>query len=279
MVLFSRMHFGHPDPSGLYSLFREAPMIRRVFTLLMLVALTGIVTAGSRESISTGERFARQREGMVSRQIAARGVEDPAVLAAMREVERHLFVPESYREHSYRDGPLPIGEEQTISQPYIVALMTDLLELSPESKVLEVGTGSGYQAAVLAEICARVYSIEIVAALGRRAKTLLRSLDYGNIHLRIGDGYRGWPAEAPFDGIIVTAAPDHVPQPLLDQLAPGGRLVIPVGDAYQELMVFTKRVDPASGETTLEKESIIPVRFVPMTGEAQGESPDQPARE
>ncbi len=233
--------------------------------LLLFLAPIGEIRA----STGDGERFARQREGMVSRQIGARGVEDPAVLAAMRNTPRHLFVPEPYREHAYRDGPLPIGEDQTISQPYIVALMTELLQLTPESRVLEIGTGSGYQAAVLGEICEQVYSIEIVPTLGRRAKALLRELGYRNLHLRIGDGYQGWPSAAPFDGIIVTAAPDHVPRPLLDQLKPGGRMVIPVGDKRQELIVLTKRIDSETGETSYARRSVIPVRFVPMTGEAE----------
>jgi len=212
-----------------------------------------------------------RRLAMVERQIAARGVTDPAVLGAMRRVPRHLFVPEAVRARAYGDHPLPIGEGQTISQPYIVALMTELLEVGHQDRVLEIGTGSGYQAAVLAELCREVCSIEIVAPLGRRAAALLARLGYDNVAVRIGDGYRGWPEKAPFDAVIVTAAPGHVPRPLLEQLAPGGRLVIPVGERDQWLQVHTKRVDRRTGTVTFAVEDVIPVRFVPMTGEARGD--------
>jgi protein-L-isoaspartate(D-aspartate) O-methyltransferase len=184
---------------------------------------------------------------------------DPRVLKAMRRVPRHEFVPSAYRRAAYCNRPLPIGEGQTISQPYIVALMTDLLQLAPESKVLEIGTGCGYQAAVLAEIAADVYSIEIVESLGREAAETLARLGY-RVHTRIGDGYRGWPEAAPFDAIIVAAAPDHIPPALIAQLKPGGRMVIPVGTLAQELMVVTKNVDG-----TIVNEDIVPVRFVPLT--------------
>jgi protein-L-isoaspartate(D-aspartate) O-methyltransferase len=205
--------------------------------------------------------FAAQRDDMVTRQIEAREVRDPRVLAAMRKVPRHLFVPPSLADEAYDDHPLPIGEGQTISQPYIVALMTELLGLKGGERVLEVGTGSGYQAAVLAELAGEVYSLEIVEPLARRAAATLEGLGYGRIRVRAGDGYLGWPEAAPFDAIIVTAAPDHVPQPLVDQLGVGGRLVIPVGDVYQELVVCTKT---AAG---VSRRSVIPVRFVPMTGD------------
>jgi len=207
--------------------------------------------------------FSSARAAMVEKQIVKRGVTDSLVLAAMRKVPRHEFVPESYRGYSYADEPLPIGEGQTISQPYIVALMTETLKLNRDSKVLEVGTGSGYQAAVLAEVAASVYTIEIVESLCREATVTLASLGYKNVHVRCGDGYRGWPEEAPFDAIIVTAAPDHIPQPLVDQLKPGGKMSIPVGDVYQELMLITKT------ESGVVEQSILPVRFVPMTGEAE----------
>ncbi|MCK4856675.1 MAG: protein-L-isoaspartate(D-aspartate) O-methyltransferase [candidate division Zixibacteria bacterium] len=206
--------------------------------------------------------FYHQRQQMVKRQLAARDVVDSLVLAAMMTVPRHEFVPKSYRSQSYADGPLPIGYGQTISQPYIVAIMTQLAGIDSTSKVLEIGTGSGYQAAILAEIADSVYSIEIVEPLCRNADSVLTALGYGTVQVRCGDGYRGWPEEAPFDVVIVTAAPDHVPQPLVDQLEIGGRLVIPVGDRFQELMLVTR-----TEKGKIEK-TIFPVRFVPMTGEA-----------
>ena len=210
------------------------------------------------------ERLARLRNLMVEEQIAARGVKDTRVLAAMRKVPRHLFVPENLIPEAYDDTPLPIGYGQTISQPYIVALMTELLQLRGDEKVLEVGTGSGYQAAVLAELAREVYTIEIVEPLARQAAERLRELGYTNVHVRHGDGYDGWPEKAPFDGIIVTAAPEEIPKPLLDQLKPGGRLVIPVGAWSQDLLVVTKSAD---GKIT--RRVVIPVRFVPMTGKAE----------
>jgi len=185
-----------------------------------------------------------------------------AVMAAMRKVPRHRFVPPSEETFAYDNRPLPIGEGQTISQPYIVALMTDLLDLRPGDRVLEVGTGSGYQAAVLAELVAKVYTIEIVEPLGRNAAKILGELGYRNVEARIGDGYGGWPSAAPFDAIIVTAAPPEVPQPLIDQLKPGGRMVIPVGGAFmgQDLLLVQKESD---GRATTRR--TLPVRFVPLT--------------
>jgi protein-L-isoaspartate(D-aspartate) O-methyltransferase len=187
---------------------------------------------------------------------------DQKVMSAIRTVPRHEFVPEGYRQHAYRNRPLPIGEDQTISQPYIVALMTDLADINEHSTVLEIGTGSGYQAAVLAEIVDHVYTIEIIEALGRRAEQTLQQLGYENVSVRVGDGYKGWPEHAPFDAIIVTAAPEAVPEPLKEQLAVGGRLVIPVGPQYgeQSLQVLVKQ---ASGELTTF--DVLPVRFVPLT--------------
>jgi protein-L-isoaspartate(D-aspartate) O-methyltransferase len=213
-----------------------------------------------------GDAYAAAREAMVARQVAARGIDDARVLAALRAVPRHRFVPSDLAEDAYDDGPLPIGHGQTISQPYVVAYMTQIADLRPGERVLEVGTGSGYQAAVLAELGCEVWSIEIVEALAERAARDLREAGYARVQVRAGDGYRGWPEAAPFDAILVTAAPDHVPEPLLEQLAVGGRLVIPVGPqglAGQEIVRVTRT---AAG---LEREVLLPVRFVPMTGEAE----------
>jgi protein-L-isoaspartate(D-aspartate) O-methyltransferase len=204
-----------------------------------------------------------QRERMVSQQIEARGVKDSLVLESMRSVPRHLFVPENYRDAAYQDSPLPIGDSQTISQPYIVALMTELLEVGKGNKVLEIGTGSGYQAAVLAAMGVDVRSIEIRPRLCERAADTLADLGYSAVEVRCGDGYGGWPEEAPFDGIIVTAAPELVPDPLLEQLGEGSKMVIPVGDFYQELKVITRTPEG------YDERSVIPVRFVPMTGEIE----------
>jgi len=198
---------------------------------------------------------------MVDQQIAARDVSDPFVLAAMRAVPRHRFVPDHPPELAYSDRPLPIGHDQTISQPYIVALMTELVKPSGSDRVLEVGTGSGYQAAVLAEIVDSVYTIEIIPALARTARTRLRTLGYDNVVVRTGDGYKGWPERAPFDAIVVTAAPEDIPPPLLNQLAPGGRMIVPVGPTgrTQRLTLVTKSAD---GQIT--RHTVAPVRFVPF---------------
>jgi protein-L-isoaspartate(D-aspartate) O-methyltransferase len=204
-----------------------------------------------------GPEEARRR--MVEQQIVARGVSDPRVLDAMRAVARHRFVDASLAAQAYSDQPLPIGNGQTISQPYIVAYMTELLKLPPGARVLEVGTGCGYQTAVLAEIAREVWSIEIVQALANRATQTLAALGYRNAHVRHGDGYGGWPEHAPFDGILVAAAPDHVPPALVAQLKVGGRLVIPVGRLDQEMRVITRTVDGS------REERLIPVRFVPLT--------------
>jgi len=207
---------------------------------------------------------AAARAKMVETQIVARGVRNPRVLDAMRVVPRHLFVDDAQRGHAYEDGPLPIGGRQTISQPYIVALMSELLDLTPNERVLEIGTGSGYQSAVLSRLAGHVYSIEIIPELAKQSAERLTRLGFANITVKEGDGYRGWPEFAPFDGIIVTAAPERIPQPLLDQLAPNGRMVIPVGGFFQELKVFKK---DTNGRVT--EQDIIPVRFVPMTGEIE----------
>ena len=210
-------------------------------------------------------RERRLRQRMVEQQIRSRGVISAPVLAAMEQVPRHLFVPAAERGQAYEDHPLPIGGGQTISQPYIVALMTALLRLPAQSRVLEIGTGSGYQAAVLSRVAAQVYSVEIVAELGTRARETLARLGYENVQVRIGDGYRGWPEAAPFDGILLTAAPHAVPPPLIAQLKPGGRMVLPIGGFDQDLIVLTKQPDG-----TVKEEKVLPVRFVPMTGEAEG---------
>ncbi len=209
----------------------------------------------------SGEDFTVLRQRMVEEQIVARGIQDPLVLQAMRKVPRHLFV--SLQKFAYTDQPLPIGEGQTISQPYVVALMTELLSLKGGEKVLEVGTGSGYQAAVLAEIAKEVYTIEILEPLATSARNRLKERGYKNIRVKWGDGYQGWEEYAPYNGIVVTAAPDHIPQSLVEQLNVGGKMVIPVGDLYQELLLLIKT------EEGIQKESIIPVRFVPMTGETE----------
>jgi len=215
------------------------------------------------EDWQEAERFRRFRHQMVELQLAARDIRDERVLDVMRRVPRHRFVPASQREAAYADWPLQIGSGQTISQPYIVALMTQLTNPKPESRALDVGTGSGYQAAVLAELCREVYSIEIVESLALEARFRLAELGYRNVEVRCGDGYRGWPEHAPFDVIILAAAPSQIPEPLVEQLAPGGRLVLPVGDWAQELVVVEKQADGSTREW-----SEIGVRFVPMTGEA-----------
>ncbi|MCD6521308.1 protein-L-isoaspartate(D-aspartate) O-methyltransferase [Candidatus Calescamantes bacterium] len=226
-------------------------MKRFVFFLLSLFLLSQLQS----------EDWEKLRREMVEKQIIARGVKDPRLIQAMLKVERHLFVPPAYRHLAYTDQPLPIGEGQTISQPYIVALMTELLELKGDEKVLEIGTGSGYQAAILAELAQEVYTIEIIPKLAESARKRLEKLGYKNIKVKCGDGYMGWEEYAPFDAIIVTCAPDHIPKPLLEQLKEGGRMVIPVGEYYQELILVRKK------EGKIIKRSIIPVRFVPMTGE------------
>jgi protein-L-isoaspartate(D-aspartate) O-methyltransferase len=225
--------------------------------------LIGILSALACAAQGTAPRdFARAREAMV-RQIEEYGVKDAKTLAAMRAVPRHLFVLPQYLDQAYGDHPLPIDHGQTISQPYIVAFMTEALGLEGGETVLEVGTGSGYQAAVLARVAAKVYSIEIVEPLALEAKERLARLGYRNVEVRAGDGYRGWPEAAPFDGIMVTAAAPRIPEPLKAQLKEGGRLVIPVGDASQELVVVTRH-----GDRYVERR-VLAVRFVPMTGEVR----------
>jgi protein-L-isoaspartate(D-aspartate) O-methyltransferase len=207
---------------------------------------------------------AEERERMVERQIQARDIRDPNVLKAMRTVPRHAFVRFLDQRYAYADSPLPIGFNQTISQPYIVAFMTEALQLKPNSKVLEIGTGSGYQAAVCAEIADKVYTIEIVEGLAKRAKKDLKELGYSNVITRFGDGFFGWEEEAPFDAIIGTAAAGRIPEPLIEQIKPGGRMILPYGSpqGFQYLVVVTK-----DKEGKISKENVMPVRFVPMTGE------------
>ena len=229
--------------------------------VLRLMALAVLACSSARDGDEAA--LARAREAMVVSQIAARGVRDPKTLAALREVPRHLFVPRESRAQAYDDHPLPIGHGQTISQPYIVAFMTEAVGLRGGETVLEIGTGSGYQAAVLAGIAARVYTIEIVAPLAEASAALLKSLGYANVSVRAGDGYQGWPEAAPFDAILVTAAAPRIPEPLKQQLKDGGRLVVPVGDEWQELVVVTRR-----GER-FEERRVLPVRFVPMTGKVR----------
>ena len=207
------------------------------------------------------ERALRRR--MVAEQVAGRGVDDPRVLAAMAEVPRHLFAPEADLATAYTDRPLAIGYGQTVSQPYVVALITSLAELGPGDRVLEIGTGSGYHTAVLSRVAGRVYSIEIIEPLAREAARRLARLGYDNIELRVGDGYQGWAEEAPFDAIVLTAAPPRIPQPLIDQLRIGGRMVVPVGGTIQDLQVLTRTREG------LEKRTVIPVRLQPMTGQVR----------
>lgn len=241
-------------------------------SVFVLVFATVLLLLGSCEPApksggNTDDPFTARRNAMVERQLAGRDISDERVLHAMRSVPRHLFVPAGQVDSAYQDSPLPIGHGQTISQPYIVALMTQLAGAKPGKRALDVGTGSGYQAAVLAEIVDQVYSIEILCELADDAKERLDLLGYENIETRCGDGYAGWPDAAPFDVIIVAAAPEDVPEPLVEQLAPGGRLVIPVGRVHQELLVVEKGDDG-----TLRRFNEGGVRFVPMTGEAAGGS-------
>lgn len=238
------------------------PFLKMVcFSSLFLSALffRPYCSLASGPELSNSKDFQQERKNMVMTQIETRGVKDPRVLAAMRNVKRHLFVPADMIAYAYDDNALPIEHRQTISQPYIVALMTELAQIKPTDKVLEIGTGSGYQTAILAELAQNVYSIEIIKELTQQAKEKLISLGYTNIDIKHGDGYQGWPQEAPFDAVIVTAAPDEIPQELIKELKVGGRMVIPLGDIFQDLYVITKNADG-----TITKQNVIPVRFVPM---------------
>ena len=234
----------------------------RRLPVLAVLAVVAVACLGG-DGASGADRYTEARRRMVE-EIRQRDIDRTDVLSALSRVERHRFVPEAVRPSAYDDTALPIGYDQTISQPYVVALMTSLLNVGRGDKVLEIGTGSGYQAAVLAEIVDQVYTIEILAPLGHQAERILRTLGYANIHVRIGDGYRGWPEKAPFDAILVTAAPPQVPRPLLEQVKVGGRIVLPVGQGWQDLRVMTRLRDGS-----FETRSVAPVRFVPMTGQAQ----------
>ena len=232
--------------------------------VLVILTVIGLAWPGWAQNTPEPSHFIQARQRMVATQIAGRGIRDPAVLAAMAEVPRHLFIPTNLRKNAYADHPVPIGEGQTISQPYIVALMTEILGVSAQQRILEIGTGSGYQAAVLAKLAGQVYSLEIKPGLHRRATELLEALKFDNIRTRRADGYFGWPQAAPFDGIMITAAVDHIPPPLLLQLKDGGKLVLPLGSPFgvQNLVRVTRQ----GQDHTVEQ--ICGVLFVPMTGQA-----------
>ena len=240
-------------------------MRNRLFFCLLLVLWGACLLSQEQIHPAFAERVG-EREQMVKEGIAGyphHPVKDPSVLKTMRRVPRHMFVPGEYQDQAYRNSPLLIGYNQTISQPFIVAHMSELLELKPEHRVLEIGTGSGYQAAVLGELCNHVYTIEIVAPLGRKAEKLLMELGYDQVQVRIGNGYEGWPEAAPFDRIIVTCAPDQIPQALLDQLAPGGRMIIPVGRKFETQYMVEVNKDRKG---RISQKQHYPVRFVPMIG-------------
>jgi len=239
---------------------------------LVAALLGGLLGLGCPGADGDPDPTARARAGMVDRQIAGRGVKDARVLAVMREVPRHLFVPPDQASQAYDDHPLPIGSGQTISQPYVVAFMTEQLGLTGKERVLEIGTGSGYQTAVLSRLAGKVFSIEIRPELAAEAAGRLKEYGATNVEVRAADGFFGWPEEAPFDGILVTAAPETVPEPLLAQLAPGGRMVIPVGGFYQELKVIERTADG------FRERSVLPVRFVPFVGEAERHRPGEEPR-
>jgi protein-L-isoaspartate(D-aspartate) O-methyltransferase len=244
---------------------RYSALLQGIIILFITLHLTA-QERGSRAEHPAFSQRVQERERMVNRGIENypyQPVKDPEVLEAMRTVPRHAFVPENMQPEAYRNSPLPIGNGQTISQPFIVAHMTELLELKTGHKVLEIGTGSGYQAAVLAELCDTVYTMEIISELGVKAQALLSDLGYDNVIVKVGNGYEGWPRHAPFDRIIVTCAPDDIPQPLKDQLAAGGRMIIPVGNPREVQYMVEVNKDRKGKITTREH---YPVRFVPMTG-------------
>ena len=244
--------------------------MKKIFKLLIISFV--LLSAGCQEpapiynannpqtsSVTSSPAYLSERKQMVDEQIIAQGIKGDKIVEAFLKVERHLFVPEKYRSRAYGDHPLPIGEGQTISQPFIVGFMTHVLNLSRTDKVLEIGTGSGYQAAILGELSDHVFTIEINEPLGRSADRLLKELGYVNVKVKVGDGYKGWKEHAPFDAIIVTCAPTHVPEPLKEQLKEGGRMIIPVGESYDQKLVYLEK---AGGE--LKQKGELPVRFVPM---------------
>jgi protein-L-isoaspartate(D-aspartate) O-methyltransferase len=230
------------------------------FAIIFVILVVWCCSANDADDAkASSASYASKREQMVERQIRARGIEERRIIDALLKVERHLFVPPRYAGSAYDDRPLPIGYGQTISNPFVVAYMTQSLEPAKSDKVLEIGTGSGYQAAILAELCNTVYTIEIVPALATRAQELLQRLGYQNIHVKTGDGYEGWSEHAPYDAIIVTCAPTRIPQPLKQQLKEGGRMIIPVGSKYVQDLVFLRKTGG-----TLKEERVLPVLFVPM---------------
>src|SRR6266436_129175 len=239
--------------------------MRKLSPWLVVAALAATVC--HHKTVSTSE-FATERQRMVQEQLKPRDIHDERVLEAMSKVPREEFVPQNMRAQSYADSALPIGHDQTISQPFIVAYMTEQLRLQPTDRVLEIGTGSGYQAAILAELAKEVYTIEIIEPLAKDASAGLARLGYKNAHVKAGDGYQGWPEVAPFDAIIVTCAPDKVPQPLTQQLKEGGRMIIPVGSGMMDQQLYL--LEKKNGE--LAQRAILPVRFVEMTGEAAKKS-------
>jgi len=255
---------------GESSQYRKAPVKKKILLLpgliIFLIFCSGCGPGERDDRASENEaRFKTLRDRMVRDQLVERGIADSRVISAMERVPRHKFVPADLADHAYADRQIPFGENQNLTQPYIVALMTEALQLKGDESVLEIGTGSGYQAAILATLAKKVYSIEIIEYLARLAEARLKGLGFENVEIKVGDGYRGWQSQAPFDAIIVTTAPDHIPTPLLEQLKPNGRMVIPVGKYFQELLVIIK-----DREGNLTEDRIIPVKFRPMQGEAEG---------
>jgi protein-L-isoaspartate(D-aspartate) O-methyltransferase len=233
--------------------------MRYTFVIIFIVISCG----QQAKNLDQEKMYEKMRNAMVKEQIERRGILDERVLNALRSVPRHKFVPKHLEKYAYADEPLPIGEDQTISQPYIVAYMTEKLSLEKEDKVLEIGTGSGYQAAILAELSDSVFTIEIVDVLARRASKTLDELNIKNVFVKSGDGYKGWPEHAPFDAIIITAAPTKIPEPLVEQLKVGGRMILPLGDYSQDLVLISKE------KSGVSQQRLLPVRFVPMTGEVE----------
>lgn len=238
--------------------------LRRVSQYRCVFALASVVVCGLVGTAGAQDKFADERLEMVKNEIIREGITNRLVIEAVNKVLRHEFVPSQYHDEAYIDKALPIGFQQTISPPFIVAYMTETLDPQPGDRILEIGTGSGYQAAVLGEIVDEVYSIEIVSALGRAASRRLKKLGYDNVHCRIGDGYKGWPEKAPFDGIIVTCSPERVPQPLIDQLREGGRMIVPLGERYKQVFYLLEKKNGRLVPTKL-----VPTLFVPMTGESE----------